>query len=45
MYPPRRWLAKSVWRVNWTNQLIMVQVAYRGLTPQQVFELYYGQKV
>jgi len=42
---PRRWLAKSVWRVNWTNQLIMVQVAYRGLTPQQVFELYYGQKV
>ena len=42
---PRRWLARPVWRVNWTNQVIMVQVAYRGLTPRQVFELYYGRKV
>ena len=42
---PRRWLARPVWRVNWTNQVIMVQVAYRGLTPQQVFELYYGRRV
>jgi len=25
--------------------VIMVQVAYRGLTPQQVFELYYGRRV
>ena len=42
---PRRWLARPVWRVNWTNQVIMVQVNYRGLTPQQVFELYYGRRV
>ena len=42
---PRRWLARPVWRVNWTNQVIMVQVNYRGLSPKQVFELYYGRRV
>ena len=35
----------QVWRVNWTNQVIMVQVNYRGLSPKQVFELYYGRRV
>ncbi|KAH8094189.1 hypothetical protein JL720_4181 [Aureococcus anophagefferens] len=41
---PRRWLAKPVWRVNWTNQRVMVLFTYFGYTPLDIYELYYGTR-
>ena len=41
---PRRWLAKPVWRVNWTNQRVMVLFTYFGYTPLDIYVLYYGTR-
>ena len=39
---PRRWLARPVWRVNLTNQRVMVLFTYFGYTPRDIYKLYYG---
>ncbi|KAH8069192.1 hypothetical protein JL721_6010 [Aureococcus anophagefferens] len=41
---PRRWLAKPVWRVNWTNQRVMVLFTYFGYTPLDMYEPRYGAR-
>ncbi|KAJ1462053.1 nucleotide-diphospho-sugar transferase [Pelagophyceae sp. CCMP2097] len=41
----RRWRKSSVWRVNLTNQAVMLLHTYAGYTPHDIFELYYGAKV
>mmetsp|Transcript_22721 Transcript_22721/g.73071 ORF Transcript_22721/g.73071 Transcript_22721/m.73071 type:complete len:121 (-) Transcript_22721:71-433(-) len=39
----RRWLAKPVWRVNLTNQAVMLLHTFAGYDPHAIFNLYYGR--
>lgn len=39
----RRWRARSVWRVNLTNQQVMLLYNYGGYSPDDIFRLYYGR--
>lgn len=39
----RRWVKSGVWRVNFTNQRVMLLYTYAGYTPADIFQLYYGK--
>lgn len=38
---PRRWASLEVWRVNMTNQIVMIWFRF-GASPRELFDFYYG---